>query len=310
MGLVQSQAGPSTVSTSSGARLGLGVGMGGTRAREHAKSDQVAGPRLDEPIQVEEENPFLSTEPAKPSLGLPLSSPGFVTGHLPRTASTADEEGDHDMAESSPLQRRVPNLVTPPPTHQAARVLQFKTPGPSRQQQEASEREKKRQEDIKRMMDEDDNPFLARPGEVIRPHREEGVDESRPYVTYVFRGAKKVFGNPFYPADQRYVPAELDTEHPEYDAHPGPAPKLLWPSVPSPPTRETQASSPPSEIMQTPQTSRRKPFGKVQEEYVEEEDEELPVRRGMLFAPSSGTKRSNDSGDEKNAKKSKGLKRL
>ena len=215
------------------------------------------------------------------------------------------------MAESSPLQRRVSNLVTPPPTQQAARVLQFKTPGPSRQQQEASEREKERQEDIKRMMDEDDNPFLARPGEVIRPHREEGVEESRPYVTYVFRGAKKVFGNPFYPANQRYVPAELDTEHPEYDAHPGPAPKLLWPSAPSPPaTRETQASSPPSDIMQTPQTSRRKPFGNVQEEYVEEEDEELPVRRGMLFAPSSGTKRSNDSGDEKSAKKSKGLKRL
>lgn len=123
------------------------------------------------------------------------------------------------------------------------------------------------------MMDEDNNPFLLKPGESVRPKdvatRATADDAHRPFVTYVFRGTKRIFANPFIPANTRLANAELHPAHEDFDEHPCPKPRLLWPSAPVPSDTSSTPSSgrafeeeftpspPSSPILQTPQTRPR-----------------------------------------------------
>lgn len=175
------------------------------------------------------------------------------------------------------------------------------------------------------MMDAEANPFLSHPGEDIHPGRAGPiVDESRPTVTYVFRGVKKVFANPFLHPQQRFPPADLDPEDDEFEPHPCPAPKLLWASGPSQAPRDGSSSpeqSPPTSPVATPRFTRRDATGVEMdlsggkhafsdeegfESESEEEEEELPARRGLLFAPGGMKRAMNGRGDERQGKKAKG----
>lgn len=120
----------------------------------------------------------------------------------------------------------------------------------------------------KQMMDEVDNPFLSKPGEVVRARP---TSEDHPLVTYVFRGAKKVFANPFIPPSAPYAPADLDPDHPDYEAHPCPPPRLLWPTKDS------------------PEPPRRRRSHDEMEDDSESDDEDFVAvepRRGLLFTES------------------------
>ncbi|EIW71393.1 hypothetical protein TREMEDRAFT_73290 [Tremella mesenterica DSM 1558] len=307
MGLINPQS-HSSSSNAFGARIGPGVGMGGSRAVGHRKIGQIIS---SESPDVEE-NPFLSSNSTRPGVTFGLASPGPVTSHVPRS-DLNEEDAEMRSPSSSPLRQKRKShsfslgasaLLSPPPTQKTIRLKPFVS---SRE-----EIERRRREERKRMMDEDENPFLAKPGEIIQPRRSI-TDETSPTVTYVFRGTKKVFANPFFSSDSRYPPAELDSDHPEYDPHPCPAPKLLWPSKSN---QTDPPSSPPSEIMRTPVAPRRGRDVQVRNheeaEEESEEDEELPVKRGMLFASGAGTKRSLEMEHEqgKGNKRSRGLKRL
>ena len=190
--------------------------------------------------------------------------------------------------------------------------------------------EEARKEKIRQMRDEDDNPFLVKPGESsIRPHKHPVVDESHDLVTYVFRGAKRVFSNPFIGPKTRVRASELDPTHPDYEDHPCPPPKLLWPSAPESPSTKASSSrrkAVPDPNVTPPRRTSRKipqtrpsppsspiptPFDVEEEagfdgpanvftsddEFVPEgqlpdaevDDVEVTVRRGLLFGPSSRT---------------------
>ena len=256
-----------------GGRLGVGVGMGGTRSSGHGKVDQITFGRLAGPIS-QDQNPFLDTRPVG------LASPGATTTHRPHKSF------------ASPLEVRAPRaaMLSPPSTR---KITRFRTPP------QVTERQRKKEE-MKRMMDAESNPFLAHPGELIHPGRAGLlVDESRPTVTYVFRGAKKVFANPFLRPDQPFPAADLDPEDDEFEPHPCPAPRLLWASGEGSSSRE---QSPPTSPIATPSFSRRDQRGAhpdvdmertkhafTDEEAIESEsEEEFPARRGLLFAPSGG----------------------
>lgn len=135
----------------------------------------------------------------------------------------------------------------------------------------------------KQMMDED-NPFIAKPGEAVIPH---ATSEDHPLVTYVFRGSKKVFANPFVPPSTHYPPASLDASHPEFDTHPCPPPRLLWPTKQAAP--ETPRMLGTSMDLDADSSDG--------EEFVPESEEELPARRGLLFgnAPKRGSIGSSES---------------
>jgi len=156
-------------------------------------------------------------------------------------------------------------------------------------------------------MDEGNNPFLAQPGETRFPGPK--MDETQPVIAYVFRGAKKYFANPFFPSDVRIREAELDPADEDFEPHPCPPPRLLWPKGPAkrrvPAIDEMGESTRPSSPISTPTTKRRflsldgeeapsiqTPKRLFSEETLdagsgdEEEDEEEPsARRGLLFGP-------------------------
>jgi hypothetical protein len=211
------------------------------------------------------------------------------------------------METDSPTQL-ASGLLTPPPTRPQRGLRTIPAPKVDHQ---AEERKRKQKEEMKRMMDIESNPFLVKPGESSRPRQRQPlpVDESRPTVTYVFRGAKKVFANPFFPSEAAFPPSNLDPEDEDYEPHPNPKPRLLWPSPPpvgkrinleefdSPPSATGEASPPSSPMMATP---RRRLFVKEAEavrvaraDRSEDEDEdrdmsELPVKR-RLFEPMGTT---------------------
>jgi hypothetical protein len=141
-------------------------------------------------------------------------------------------------------------LVTPPSTRPLKRVRitaahddceaeakRLEAETTQRRKEEARKRKEeeermRKQKEMRQMMDVESNPFLAKPGESSRQRHPLPADESRPTVTYVFRGARKVFANPFYPAERAYPPADLDPEDEDYELHPNPKPRLLFPSPP------------------------------------------------------------------------------
>ena len=302
MGLVSG-----TQSTHPG-RPGIGVGMGGGRHGGH-KKDQIVWGSLEEPVALsgpDDGNPFITR-------GGP-HSPGRSTTHQPRVVmNDEDTTGvspliyDHTQPESPT--RFASGLLTPPPTRPTRGLRTIPTTKVDHQAEELKRRQK---EDMRRMMDTESNPFLAKPGESSRPRRNQPlpVDESRPTVTYVFRGARKVFANPFYPSEAPFAPSNLDVEDEDYEPHPNPKPRLLWPSPPpvgkrinleefgTPPSSTREASPPSSPLMATPRRrlfTREAAAVRVAEPDSDEEDDhemvDTPPTKRRLFQPVSGPKR-------------------
>lgn len=114
------------------------------------------------------------------------------------------------------------------------------------------------------------------------------------------RGSKKVFANPFFPPETSYPASELDPTHPDFDPHPCPKPRLLFPTPAAP------APAPETPQQQTSRTlggfvSMDVDHGPLSDDDVfvaegaeSEDEEELPARRGMLFGPGSGMKRDRE----------------
>ncbi|KAK4683462.1 hypothetical protein P7C73_g6801, partial [Tremellales sp. Uapishka_1] len=281
---------------------GMGVGMGGG-LRSHApvgKVDQVVW-ALQEPAlleEVEEENPFLVTG---------LQSPGRKTRHLPRIESDDEDE----RIDTSPLRPISSSRLL----FQASTTTGLPSPPPTKIRPDAkAERKRKRErEERERMMDVGENPFLAVPGEV-RERRPVRDDRSRETVSYVFRGSKKIFPNTFMSTEDAFAPADLPTSDYNYEPHPAPAPKLLWPTGP---TRSQNDKTPPSktrrrfsdEEMEIDFDSQSGPsvddFTTPQAGEQELEEEELPVTRGLLFG--LGVKRSSEGGEDKQQAKKRAL---
>ena len=355
MGLSSTQAGPSTTggggSTVSGAsggfggRLGVGVGMGGTRSGGH-KVDQITIGRLDESVELD--NPFVVPGCVAAWISPNgLNTPGRSTHHRPAImGDDGEDDVDHVSSPTRPRRKVIgkglqspPVLVTdpvnsttsllsPPPTQKALRF------GPVPPSPRATARQTARQaraEMLRQMRDEDSNPFLVKPGSRPAPRSAEPiVDESRPTVTYVFRGAKKVFANPFADGDLAIAGSDLDPEDDEYEPHPCPNPKLLWPVQPRL-RQDEKRDGEGSELMRTP--GRRLISGNTHvsedvsprshrggggdghghgrghdrghmsdKDFVREMhggalDEPIPVRRGLLFGPGSMAKRGTE-GDQ------------
>jgi hypothetical protein len=122
------------------------------------------------------------------------------------------------------------------------------------------------------LVDDPNNPFVARTGEVVRARP---TSEDHPLVTYVFRGAKRVFANPFIHPSTSYPPAELDPSHEDYDPHPCPPPRLLWPS---------KEPSPPKTPPRAPPRRRRREEMEMEEEEESDEEDGMFARRGLLFS--------------------------
>lgn len=301
MGLLSTSGG----SGAFGGRLGVGVGMGGG----HKNASGHRGVDLIAPIDkgpAQEENPFYV---APSEVKKVKASPKAVKTMMRRKVDMEDSETEDDMAgPSSPLAGRSPALASPanltippqpkfrhsprskqpifapstPPAQTSSslpRPPAFASPAPRR-----SPRQLAKAAQIAAMRDEEHNPFLAKPGEVHRPvRRTDGLDDEadRPYVTYVFRGTKKVFANPFLRPDYPFPQAMLDPEHEDFEEHPCPPPRLLWPTAPTP-TKKPVAStstaiaatpSPPSSpVMRTPKTNRikRGRFGNADRSLTEE----------------------------------------
>ncbi|KAK8849767.1 hypothetical protein IAR55_005103 [Kwoniella newhampshirensis] len=346
---------------------GVGVGIGGHKNVAHGKVDQIGGP-----IPKMEDNPFLVTSgvPQGQTLGAPvgLASPGAITMHQPRSTDYDDEEGQ-PLCSPDRLKRRSrlaspspskdltkaflssstsTGLLSPPPTFHAPRIGVItggKTQALTRAQKEQRDRRRRAAEEHQRMLDAADNPFLVKAGEPSTRRPGPIVNEDIPTVTYVFRGAKKVFANPLYPSRAPFPQAELSPEDDDFEPHPLPQPKLLWPSGPSPskrvglnrdrtPSPDLEVS-PPSSPVSTPTMMRRFVsrqsaededelragpkdvftdeeviIGHEDDDEHEDGDEAMPIRRGLLFGGGSGLKRGLDGDGDRKSKKARGVLRL
>lgn len=291
--------------------------MGGTRIGGH-RVDRMLPGKLAAPARIEDDNPFLVSN------GGVKSSPGRSTRHRPSIIHEEEEDvaASPRSAPRSQKKLRSPpmliadpvhsamGLLSPPQTQRATRIRHDPPPlSPRTSARQAREKEKVAR--LATMRDEDDNPFLVKPGHKATHRPGPVVDESRSTVTYIFRGSKKVFANPFYDPNVPSYGSDLPVEDEEYEVHPCPQPKLLWPSaaeITSTPKRSRgharlgmmsdEEVSPPSSPMPTP-------HGPIVEEgRFESDDEFLPeqeesrpvrpvvqvkgeqeVRRGLLFGP-------------------------
>lgn len=163
MGLTQT-AMPTTSEIKFGGRLGVGVGMGGVmRNSPHGPVDKVS---LENPFLVHSSSSRTadSTPADLPSESRPAPpAPGAETSYVPQALRPSAERS------LSPHPRRRPR---PPagPASPTRKHLAVPGAGPS----SAAARRK--------TMTDEDNPFVARPGEVVRPRP---TREDNPQVTYV-----------------------------------------------------------------------------------------------------------------------------
>ncbi|KAL1412552.1 hypothetical protein Q8F55_000298 [Vanrija albida] len=289
-------AGPSTTCTVKfGGRLGAGVGMGGgVRNAAHGPIDKISlgsaledNPFIDTPQLADSKrrvasstNPFISLSPAPP-----LASPGPETNYIPQLLRPSAERSvspnpphhvDELQAITTPT--RPKTVVNPPLLSARDDTTPPRTRAPRRE-----------------LMDLDDNPFISKPGEVVKPHP---TSEDRPLVTYVFRGAKKVFANPFVHPSTRYPASELDVSHPEFDTHPCPPPRLLWPTDDA----SNKRRLPRVESMEMEVDAGV--FSEDDDEFMaasSDSDDAPTVRRGLLFG--QPTKRSVDEGTPPSSRK-------
>ncbi|WWC65929.1 uncharacterized protein I303_108551 [Kwoniella dejecticola CBS 10117] len=268
---------------------GVGVGMGGHKSANHGKVDQI-GSTTHVSLPTKDDNPFLVSGLGAP---VPLASPGHITIHRPGEDDFDSETEGIQPLVPSPLPRRGPRLaspspstslakmstsikspsglLSPPPTKHAARIGLFQASSSSSKPKAMTREQMARRKKEEEMLDYEDNPFLVKRGECsTRAPQSRGpiVDEDLPTVTYVFRGSKKVFANPLFPSNAPFPRAELHPDDDEFEPHPLPKPKLLWPTGPSPskskirelvrtPSPDREGISPPSSPVSTPTTSRR-----------------------------------------------------
>lgn len=216
-------------------RHGAGVGMGGSRT-SGVKVDQIIpGKALAAAAPIagpHDENPFVV-----PGSAAALSSPGRLTRHSagepveqvsPRPSRTKVFRSPPALI-ADPIHSAT-SLLSPPPTQRVQRI-RFTPPPPSPRTIAQQERDRVKAQRLQKMRDEKDNPFFVKPGQTVSHRPGPVVDETRSTVTYVFRGAKKLFANPFAGADLPFPEAELNVEDEEYEPHPCPKPKLLWPTA-------------------------------------------------------------------------------
>lgn len=346
---------------------GVGVGMGGHRIGQQ-KVDLVQA--------THEDNPFLVSKGDEQTLDVPvgLASPGVITTHRPGDLSSDTEDDAEPLcspthlkqspARTQPSSSIRPSLVyaasgllSPPPTKPAPRIADPNSKTVlTRAEHAAKIASRRKVEERRQMLDMEHNPFLVKPGEPSTRRAGPIVDEDQPTVTYLFRGAKRVFANPLWNSKMPFPRAELPPEDDDFEPHPLPKPKLLWPEGPSPSKRinlekVTRSSTPsPSRIagrsresspVATPTILRRfggtslstdspNPLGVGQSAFTddendlshqdaegesdfepEEQEEELPVRRGLLFG-GAGMKRDRSAspGGTRTAKKLRGAQRL
>jgi hypothetical protein len=224
--------------------------MGGHKSSSHAVDRIAATSRTHSDAELVDDNPFL-VSPFKAQKVSPLFAP-FLSNH---TESPSDG-------------MTTPRLIQPPAEPASPTVNRYAAARARDRQAEAARR---RQMEAKRkeMLDEDNNPFLLKPGETVqpKPHLD---DANQPFVTYVFRGTKRIFANPFIPSNSRLPNAELNPEDEDFDEHPCPKPRLLWPThktvQPSDALyvdEEATPSPPSSPILRTPQTRTRAPVEEV-----------------------------------------------
>lgn len=175
-------AGPSTSGTVKfGGRLGVGVGMGGgVRSAAHGPVDKISlgsaledNPFIDTPQVADSKrrvsasgNPFISFSPAPPL------SPGAETSYIPQLLRPSAERSvspnpphHSDDAQAIVTPTRPKTVINPPLMSAREDSTQPRARAPQRE-----------------LMDLDDNPFIAKPGEIVKPHP---TSEDRPLVTYV-----------------------------------------------------------------------------------------------------------------------------
>lgn len=111
-----------------------------------------------------------------------------------------------------------------------------------------------------------------------------------------------MFANPFVPPETAYAPSELDPRDPDYDPHPCPKPRLLFPTPVAPVAPEPQPETPPrTQRTLAGYQSMDVDHGPIGEDDdlppdgVDDSDDEaeLPARRGLLFGP-GGMKRDRE----------------
>ena len=304
-------------------RHGAGVGMRGARSGGH-QVDKISSSRP--VVIVDEDSPFVIPGSAAAAT---LASPGRVTRHRPGMVS-GDKQADTGASPrtrsslAEPL--RSPPMIIADPVHSAAsllsppptrRVNRIKTtpppPSPGTAARKATEARRRK------MMDEDENPFLVKPGQKAVHRPRPVVDETRETVTYVFRGAKKVFANPFIPHNVPIPGSDLPAEDVDFEPHPCPPPRLLWPTEPeaanaSTPRRKRRAMEPltaPGAVSDEDVSPPSSPVPMVtpggpshhstkyhsDDEFLPEDDErdnDIGVRKGLLFG-SGATIRPRDS---------------
>lgn len=89
-----------------------------------------------------------------------------------------------------------------------------------------------------------------------------------------------MFANPFVHPSTRYPAAELDVSHPEFDTHPCPPPRLLWPTNDA----SSKRRLPRVESMEMDVDAGM--LSEDDDEFVaasSDSDDAPPVRRGLLF---------------------------
>ena len=224
-----------TGSRAGGSRHGAGVGMGGSRTTGHKVDQIIPGKALAAAAPIagpHDENPFVV-----PGSAAALSSPGRLTRH--RAGESVEQVSSRYNRPKSfrsppaliadPIHSAT-SLLSPPPTQRVQRI-HFTPPPPSPRTLASQAKERAKVERMQKMRDEKDNPFYVKPGQSVSHRPGPVVDESRATVTYVFRGAKKLFANPFAGSDLPFPEAELNVEDDEFEPHPCPKPKLLWPTA-------------------------------------------------------------------------------
>ena len=264
-----------------------------------------------------DDNPFIIPGSAA---AIALASPGRATRHRPAMVSPQNDNSASPRTRPRSARLGSPPIISADPVHSSTSLLS--PPGTSRTNRTrptpipsspATRAQKAKQERLLRMRDEDDNPFLIKPGQKAVHRPRQIVDETRETVTYVFRGAKKIFANPFIPHDLPVEGSDLRVEDEDFEPHPCPPPRLLWPTAPEwveTPRRgrkviqqstsqhrllSEDAVSPPSSPMpmMTPGGPHDSTRYVSDDEFLpetEEEDDHVPVRRGLLFGPSATIK--------------------
>lgn len=165
MGLTQTTM-PAAAEIKFGGRLGVGVGMGGVmRNSPHGPVDKVSleNPFLVHPSSSSRTANLTPDDLASASRPAP-PAPGAETSYVPQALRPSAERS------LSPHPRRRPRAPGAPASPTPAHLL---VPGGAGPSTSAARR--------RQMMDED-NPFIAKPGEVVRPRP---TREDNPQVTYV-----------------------------------------------------------------------------------------------------------------------------